>query len=246
MFSVKLHQAFYQYFSITTLHRIHHQSFGNNALSANLELRSWLRGEQTLVDNHTFKEGDAFKEASFTSPALSPKMARSNFLRRRIRFTFRSNLTNQNITRLDASTHEQYRFRQIFGSFFTYIRNIRSQLFHTTLRFTNSKEYSSTWMKSKVLTNHTFVQHDSILHSYNPSTACKQPTGSYPKQAHPFRWITFRQGFAPSSRADLSQIGRRSIVMFCWYDAISEYGILSMPVRNLRTLRLPYDRTEYG
>ena len=53
---------------------------GNNALSASLELRFLITREKSFLSITTpFKEGEAFKEASFTSPALSPKIARSSF-----------------------------------------------------------------------------------------------------------------------------------------------------------------------
>ena len=48
-------------------------------LFARLRLSLMARAEQLLVDHNPSSEGEAFNEASFTSPALSPKMARSKF-----------------------------------------------------------------------------------------------------------------------------------------------------------------------
>ena len=55
-------------------------NFGKIALSVNLDLRFLTAFENKAVSITTpRKDGVAFKEASFTSPALSPKIARNNF-----------------------------------------------------------------------------------------------------------------------------------------------------------------------
>ena len=52
--------------------------FGRIALSAILDLRFLIALENKAITTPR-REGVAFSEASFTSPALSPKIARSNF-----------------------------------------------------------------------------------------------------------------------------------------------------------------------
>ena len=52
----------------------------STSLSFDLALRSFIRRESDLAAITTpFMDGGALREASFTSPALSPKMARSSF-----------------------------------------------------------------------------------------------------------------------------------------------------------------------
>ena len=55
-------------------------SFGRMALSLSFDFFFLMARENRFVPiTPPFNEGVAFKEASFTSPALSPKIARSNF-----------------------------------------------------------------------------------------------------------------------------------------------------------------------
>ena len=55
-------------------------SFGRIALSAFFSLRVLMTREYSFLSITTpRKEGEAFNEASFTSPALSPKIARNSF-----------------------------------------------------------------------------------------------------------------------------------------------------------------------
>ncbi len=54
--------------------------FGNNALSVRLESRVFTMRENNFLSITTpLSEGEAFNEASLTSPALSPNIARNNF-----------------------------------------------------------------------------------------------------------------------------------------------------------------------
>ena len=122
--------------------------------------------EKFLINHHTFQRRRSFQRSIFHVTCLitedSPKQF---FFRRRIRFTLRRNLTNHDITRLDTSTDSYDTvFIQVFGSFFTYIRDIRSQLFHTTFCFTNFQRIFLYVNRSQqVFAYHTFIQYDGIL-----------------------------------------------------------------------------------
>ena len=53
---------------------------------------------------------------------------------------------------------------QILSGIFTYVRNVRSKLFHTSFRFTDFKRiFIDVYRCQYILTNNTFVQHYSIL-----------------------------------------------------------------------------------
>ena len=66
---------------------------------------------------------------------------------------------------LDASTYtNDTSLIQILGSLFADVRDIGSQLLHTTLCLTYLKDvFVNVDRRKEVLTNHTLVQHDSIL-----------------------------------------------------------------------------------
>ena len=123
-------------------------------------------GEQTFTDNHTLQRRRCLQRRIFHITSLITEYGTKQlFFRRRVRLAFRSNLTNQNITRLDTGTYTHNTILvKVFGSLFTYIRNIRSQLFHTALRFTNfQRVFLYVYGSQKVFANHTFVQYDSVL-----------------------------------------------------------------------------------
>ena len=122
--------------------------------------------EKFLIDHNTFQRRRSFQWSIFHITCLITKDGTKQFFfRRRIRFTLRCNLTNHDITRLDTSTDSYDTiFIQVFSSFFTYIRDIRSQLFHTTFCFTNFQRIFLYVNRSQqVFAYHTFVQYDSIL-----------------------------------------------------------------------------------
>ena len=164
----KLQQLVYQHFleitnlSVKFIVNLRKQSLVGQLGAAGLD----NTGEQTLTDNNTLQRRRGFQRSVLHITGLVTEDGTEQFLfRRRIRFTLRSNLTDKDITRFDAGTHTNNTvFVKVFSRFLTYVRNVRGQLFHTTLRFANFQRiFFYVYRGQKVLTNHTFIQYDSIL-----------------------------------------------------------------------------------
>ena len=122
--------------------------------------------EQFLINNYPLQRRRCFQRSIFHITSLiTEDCTKQFFFRRRIRFTFRCNLTNQYITRLNTCTDTYDTILvQILSGFLTHVRNIRSQLFHSSLGFTNFEWILFyVYWSQQVFTNHTFIQHDSIL-----------------------------------------------------------------------------------
>ena len=123
-------------------------------------------GEQTLADNHTLQRRRSLQGSILHIACLVTEDSTKQLLfRRRIGLSLRSDLTNQDVTRLDTCTHaDNTVLVEVFGGFFAYVRNVGSQLFHTTLRLTNfQRVLFDVYGSQKVFAHHAFVQHDGIL-----------------------------------------------------------------------------------
>ena len=217
----KLQQFVYQYFleitylGIEFVVNLRQQSLVGQLGAASLNNTR----EQTLTDNNTFQRRRSFQRSVLHITGLITEDGTEQFLfRRRIWFTLRSNLTDKDIPRLDAGTHTNNTvFVKVFSRFLTYIGNVRSQLFHTTLRFTNFQRiFFHVYRSQKVLTNHAFVQYNSILivialprHVSNQQvlTQCKLSV---------FGWITFCQNLTCSNAlallANRTEVNRHVLV----------------------------------
>ena len=122
--------------------------------------------EQFLIDNNAFQRRRCLQRSVLHITGLITKdRTKQFFFGRRIRFTFRSNLTDHDITRLDTGTDSYDTvFVQVLSCLFTDVRDIRSQFFHTTLRFTNFERifFYVNWSQ-QVFTYNALVQYNSIL-----------------------------------------------------------------------------------
>ena len=123
-------------------------------------------GEQTLVNDNTFQRRWSLQWSIFHITSLISKNRTKQLLfRRRIGLAFRSNLANQNISRLNASSNAYDTiFIQVFGRIFTDVGDVRSKLFHASLGLADfQREFFHMHRSQDVFTNNTFVQHDGIL-----------------------------------------------------------------------------------
>jgi len=92
-------------------------------------------GEQFFIHNNPVQRGGCLERGILNIAGfVSKNSAKQFFLRGRIGFTLRCDLSNQNITRLHMGTDtNQTVFIQVAGSFLADVGNIRGQLFQSTL-----------------------------------------------------------------------------------------------------------------
>ena len=123
-------------------------------------------GEQLLIYHHTIQWRRSFQRSILHITGFITENGTQQLLfGRRIALTLRSNLTDHNITRLNAGTDADNTILiQIFSSFFAYIRNISRQLFHSTFRFTHFQWelFHMDWGQN-IFAYHALVQYNGIL-----------------------------------------------------------------------------------
>ena len=141
--------------------------FGQNVLTGSFRFPITYRTlEQLLINNNTFQWRRSFQWSIFhITGFITEDCSQQFFLRTRIGLSFRGNLTNQDISRLNTSPHANDSvFIQILRGLLTYVRNISRQLFQSTFRFTNFQRILVHVNRCKDIIPHDILgDHDSIL-----------------------------------------------------------------------------------
>ena len=122
--------------------------------------------EQFLINNYPLQRRRCFQRSIFhITGFITEDRTQQFFFRTRIGFSFRGNLTDQDISRFHTgSDADNTVFIQILRSIFTDIGDIGGQLFQTSFRFAHFQWIFIHMYRSKyIVTNDIFRDHDSIL-----------------------------------------------------------------------------------
>ncbi len=123
-------------------------------------------GIEFLVNNHTAQRRTRFQRSILNvSGFVTENSLQQLLFRRRISLSFRSGLTDHDISRLDVSTDtDDTILIQILGSLFGYIRDICGELLHTTFRIAYFEQLLYYMDRSEqVLTDDALAQYYGIL-----------------------------------------------------------------------------------